>query len=151
MTTLLAGVLGLVTFHFFTFENALEERPALVQARRAVAEGHRLARETGAPVRLHYDKEREAMILSDRLGRERRVYAFPPGTDAEIDFYRLLPEAEIREEPDFEPEEDPVATIVFESFGSSAPFQLEFDTGTDSAVVRYDPFSAVGWERRDLP
>jgi len=148
--SLIAGVLALVVFNFYSFEGALDDRPALAQVNRAVAEGHRLAREKKAPVLMRYSEEEESMVLFDKSGGELARFDFPKGGEAEIAFYPLLPEEEIREEPDFEPEEEPVGFVVFEPYGVTAPFQLQLDTDSRSTSIRYDPFSGIGWERTDL-
>ena len=150
VVTLLSAILALVIFNFFTFEGSLDDRPAFEQTRRSIAESHRLARERRESILLHYDPERAVMVLSDEKGQMLDEFAFPPGTEAQVKFFRIKPEAEMREEPDFEAEEEDLPTLAFHPYGSSAPFQLEFEQGTEAVTLRYDPFSGLSWERTDI-
>lgn len=147
---LLASVLALVIVNFFPFQGALDERPAKDQAWRAIAEAHRLARAERSTVLLHYDEEAESLVLADGFGREAARFRFPQGTDAGVEFYRILPEKEMREEPDFEAEDEAVEILAFQPYGATAPFQMEIETGTDAITFRFDPFSGLSWEETDL-
>jgi len=147
---LLTATMALVVVNFFPFENALDERPASIQVKRAVAEAHRLARTEKVMILLHYDEESESLVLSDESGAERERYAFPGGTDAIVNFYRILPEKEIRDEPDFEAEEETTDLLAFQSYGVADPFQIELETESNAAVFRFDPFSGLSWEEEEL-
>jgi hypothetical protein len=140
---LLAAVTALVLANFFSFEGALEKRPARDQLRLAVAEGHRLARTHKQDVILRYDADAAALVLSDPLGKELARRNFPPGTEAEVHFYRILPESQFEEEPSFELEEDPVEQLRFMSYGASVPFVIEFNLGDASEHLRFDAFSSM--------
>lgn len=147
---LLTATLALVVVNFFPFENALNERPAADQTRRAIAEAHRLARMDKVMILVHYDEESESIVLSDEHGAERKRYTFPEGTEAVVNFYKILPEKEIREEPDFESEDETSDLLAFQSYGVADPFRIELETGTRVAIFRFDPFSGLSWEEDEL-
>ncbi len=147
---LLTATMALVVVNFFPFENALAERPASIQTKRAVAEAHRLARTEKERVFLHYDEDSESLVVSDESGTECVRYGFPEGTDATVSFYRILPEKEIRDEPDFEAEEETTDLLAFQSYGVADPFQIELETEKNAVVFRFDPFSGLSWEEEEL-
>lgn len=147
---MLTAVLALVVVNFFSFEGALDKRPARDQLQRAVAEGHRQARTERSLVMLRFDSERQSLLLESENGQELGRYDLPRGSEAMMSFYRLKPDKEISQEPKYEAEEDPVRLVSFEPNGASLPFLVLFEQGNLSQALRFDPFSALCWEITDV-
>lgn len=149
MILLLTSVLTLIVINFFPFEGALQNRPALVQFERSVQEAHRLARQYKQPVILSYNSDSESVLLASEEGKIMGEFKFPGGTSAEITFFRITPETEIKSEPDFEVEEHSISQLRFFPNGSSTPAIVEFTVGTDARMIRLDPFSGINWKLSD--
>jgi len=145
MILLVTSVLTLIVINFFSFEGALQSRPASIQFERAVYEGHRLARSQKQTIILSYDQESESVLLANTEGRILETFTFPTGTSAEISFFKVLPETEIKSEPDFEVEEHAIKQLRFFPNGSSTPAIIEFTAGRESKSWRMDPFSGILW------
>ncbi|MBC2596153.1 type II secretion system protein [Ruficoccus amylovorans] len=151
VVSLLAAVLGLVIVNYFNISGSYDKRPARDQIQRAVAEGYRLARLEGGIVSLRYEAENGALSLSDQQGKELARITLPGvPEDGEMTFYRIKPESQLTEEPNFEAEEDPVEVLDFQPYGASLPFLVHYTHGTEAFTLRFDAFSALSWEEEDV-
>ncbi|MDQ8193699.1 hypothetical protein QEH59_04650 [Coraliomargarita sp. SDUM461004] len=146
---LLAAILGLVVANYFSFDGALDKRPAESQIRLAVADAHRLARTHRETIFLSYDKEAERILLTNDTGKQFDSYNFPQGSDASVHFFRILPETQFEDEASFEHEEYAVNALRFQPYGPSAPFIVELKLASELIELRFDPFSSIYWRQTD--
>lgn len=116
-------------------------RPARESLIRAVGEAHNQSRLLKEDLLLRYDHDGSVLVIEDTRGTQVQRIPIAHGEINTITFYRILPETERGESPTYEPEDEPVLSILFSPSGSSTPTQIEIDSDHGRQNLLFDPFS----------
>jgi hypothetical protein len=144
VVTLLAIVVGLMVVPAHRLIESLHVRPLEEVVLSAVRQAHLQARQRGEPVLLDYQSISNRLRICTLDGIFLEEVALEP-TDNDtpvLVFHRLLPEDPERDEPAFEPEDDPAHAIVFDPCWASAPFAVEVMDRKNILRLVMDPFSS---------
>ena len=137
---LIASVMGLVVANFDNILKGLKEKDLRQQFLSALRETRYQAGFLKNTCTLSYKED--AFIVSSHTGE---VLATLPSKikDADVSFYKILP----NEDPDaplvFEPSKDAVDRITISALGCSTPVSVRLKSGSWEDLFLLDPFSAA--------
>lgn len=139
-------MISLFLVNIFQFEGKFHLRPVTEQLQRAVTAAHWHSTVRLETIYLEFEEEESVLNLFDESGNLLESFPLPVSLSLEIRFFPVLPEADFRMEPAFEPDDNEITQIPFTLNGSPS-FVAEIDSGTDMIRLRFDPFSGQILER----